>query len=95
MATYLILNILFIVAIILFLRIPVSRPGRKILIVTGLLLGMTIIFDSLIVGMGIVGYDTAKTLSVYIGAAPIEDLFYSVLAVIVIPYLWNFFGEKK
>lgn len=95
MATYLVLNLIFLAAVILFLRIPVGCPGRKILVVTGILLLLTIIFDSLLVGLGIVHYDAGKITQLYIGNAPIEDFFYSILAVIIIPFLWNFFERKK
>jgi lycopene cyclase domain-containing protein len=95
MATYLILNCVFIIALVLFLRIPMSVPGKKRLVVLGILLTLTLVFDSLLVGVGIVGYDTSKILGIYAGHAPIEDFFYSVLAVILIPFLWKQLERKK
>ena len=94
MATYLILNIVFIAAVILLLRIPIGKPSRKRVVALGMLLLLTIMFDSLLVGVGIVGYDLSKTLSLYVGNAPIEDFFYSVLAIIIIPFLWKKFERK-
>lgn len=95
MATYLILNLVFIVAVILFLRIPVGIPGKKRLVVLAILLALTLVFDSILVGVGIVGYDVNKIMNVYLGHAPIEDFFYSVLAALLIPFLWNMFERKK
>jgi len=95
MVTYLFLNILFIIALIVFLRIPIGMPKKKRLVVVALLLVLTIVFDSMIVGFGIVDYDPSKILGVYLGKAPIEDLFYSILAAILIPFLWKLFERKK
>ncbi|RYF29253.1 MAG: lycopene cyclase domain-containing protein [Chloroflexi bacterium] len=50
---------------------------------------MTAVFDSLLIAVGIVGYDLDKILGIYIGKAPIEDFFYAILAAIIIPALWN------
>jgi lycopene cyclase domain-containing protein len=94
MATYLILNVLFMVAIVLWLRIPIRIPSKKRVAALAMLLILTIVFDSLLVGVGIVGYDTAKIMNVYIGNAPVEDFFYSLLAIIIIPFLWKKFERK-
>lgn len=59
------------------------------------LLILTAIFDSIIIGAGIVGYDAQKILGLYVGLAPVEDFFYAVLAVIMVPTLWNLFDNKK
>jgi len=95
MVTYLLLNLVFIIALILFLRIPVGIPGKKRLIITGVLLLLTIVFDSMIVGFGLVAYDPDRILGLRLVNAPIEDLFYSVLAVVLIPFLWQLFERKK
>jgi lycopene cyclase domain-containing protein len=50
------------------------------------------VFDSLIIAAGIVGYDTAKILGIYIGTAPIEDFMYALLAAVIVPALWKGFG---
>ena len=58
------------------------------------LLVLTAIFDSIIVGLDIVGYSADKILGLYIGSAPVEDFFYAVLAAIIMPVLWNKLGDK-
>lgn len=60
-----------------------------------ILLILTAIFDSIIVGSGIVGYNLDKILGLRLGFAPVEDFFYAVLAAIVVPTLWNLFDNKK
>ncbi len=72
-----------------------KRPGKNWWFTLGALLVLTLIFDNLIIWAGIVGYDTSKILGIYAGVAPIEDFFYAVLAVIIVPVLWKQFGDKK
>ena len=87
METYLLVNIVFLCAVLLILRI--TSINRAQLVTLGVLLVMTAVFDSIIVGMGIVGYDSTKILGWYIGNAPIEDFFYAIFAVLVIPVVWH------
>lgn len=92
MATYLILNLCFLIGVVFLLRIKPRHPSRVWWLVLGLLLILTSVFDSLIITAEIVGYDTQKILGIYIGKAPIEDFFYAIVAVILVPSLWNKFG---
>jgi len=50
---------------------------------------LTLIFDSLIINFGLVDYDKSKILGLYLGSAPIEDFFYTLIAVMLVPILWN------
>ncbi len=95
MATYLILNCVFLAMVIIALRVKIGRPSKSILITLAILLALTAIFDSVIIGLGIVAYNTDTILGLYIGLAPIEDFFYAILAVIVVPTLWNGITLKK
>ena len=94
MATYLILNsifILFIVALAVCLK---WRPSKVWLLTLVLLLIMTAVFDSLIIHFKVVGYDVNKILGIYVGKAPIEDFFYAIASVILAPTLWGYFNKK-
>lgn len=71
-----------------------QKPTKTWLYMLIALLILTAVFDSLIIWAGIVGYDTAKILGVYIGFAPIEDFFYAILAAVIVPALWNLFGKR-
>ena len=95
MATYLIVNLVFLTIVLILLRVRFRRPTKALLITLALLLTMTALFDSIIVGLDIVGYNTDKILGIYIGHAPIEDFFYAVLAVIIVPVLWSKIPTKK
>ena len=92
--TYLILNVVFL-AIIVFLLVQTYRkPPKAWYITLVILLGLTLVFDNVIIIAGIVGYDPAKLLGVYLGKAPIEDFFYAILAVIIVPVLWKRVGSS-
>lgn len=95
MATYLGLNILFIVVILLLLKIQPRRPSKALLVTLCLLVVLTLIFDNVIVGLSIVGYDPSKILGVKLGVAPIEDFMYAVLAVVLVPALWHILGRHN
>ena len=94
MATYLVVNLIFLAAVIGLLGVRLRRPSKKTLIVLGILLVMTAVFDSLIIHFGIVAYDTSKILGVYVGRAPIEDFFYAVLALIIVVNVWERLGKR-
>ena len=94
MATYLILNLPFLVAALIVWVCAGRRPRAKHVLVTlAVLIVCTAVFDSLIVGLGIVAYDTSKTLGLTIGAAPVEDFFYALLAGLLIPLIWTILGK--
>jgi lycopene cyclase domain-containing protein len=73
------------------------RAGRAVLlpalITVGVLVVATAVFDSVIVGTGIVGYDPARILGMRIGAAPVEDFAYPIVAGLALPALWHLLGR--
>jgi lycopene cyclase domain-containing protein len=95
MYTYLIVNLAFLAVVIGLLvlrrRFVFTRPMIYTLLV---LLVFTAVFDSLIVMLGICAYDPALILGVRVGAAPIEDFFYALLAGLVVPIIWNWKKER-
>ncbi|OMH32432.1 lycopene cyclase domain-containing protein [Tersicoccus sp. Bi-70] len=79
-----------------------ARSGRvrRPRLVAGLatlavMLVLTVVFDSVIVGVGLVAYDPARISGVYVGRAPVEDLAYTVGAVLVLPALWRLLGTRS
>lgn len=96
MATYVILNIVFLLTVTLLFSLAKLLTIRKTCLFVGLiLLVLTAIFDSLIIGLNIVAYNQNKLLGLYIFRAPIEDFFYTLLAIIVVPSLWHFIRGKQ
>ncbi len=57
-------------------------------ITAALLLVMTAVFDNIMIGVGLVGYDEALISGAFIGIAPLEDFAYTVAAVVLLPSLW-------
>ncbi len=55
---------------------------------------MTLVFDNLIIGFGIVDYDFSKTSGIRLFLAPIEDFAYTLVALVLVPSLFNFFRSK-
>jgi len=95
MATYLVLNLIFMAAVVVALRIKPHAPSRPWWIALGILLVITAVFDALIIGAGIVDYDRTKLIGLYVGNVPIEDFFYAVLAVMIVPVLWRRLEVKR
>lgn len=93
--TYLILNVIFIAVCLVVLAKGIKKPTRAWWLTLLALLALTLVFDNLIILAGIVSYDTTKLLGIYAGIAPIEDFFYALLAVIIVPALWQLFGSSK
>lgn len=88
--TYLVLNIVFLLIVLGVLVAARKLKWRSAMTWTMIiLLVATAIFDSVIVGVGIVAYEESKILGLRIGEAPIEDFFYAILAGIIIPTIWN------
>lgn len=92
--TYLIMNLIFLVCVVVLFLQHIKKPTKTWWITLTALLVLTAIFDSIIVWANIVGYDPSKILGIYVGFAPIEDFFYAILAVIIVPTLWNLFEPK-
>lgn len=92
--TYLVLNVVFIIVVLLALRIRprITKPVAVTLVV---LVVLTAIFDSVLVATGIVGYDERLILGWTIGWAPVEDFAYTLLAVLIIPALWQRIGSRR
>ena len=88
MATYVVLNMVFSLTLLLF-RPRIRRPSKAWLAAAVCLVCMTAVFDSIIVGSHIVGYDAEKILGIYIGLAPVEDFFYALYAICLIPLIWD------
>ncbi|PYY33977.1 lycopene cyclase domain-containing protein [Curtobacterium sp. MCPF17_011] len=74
-------------------RPEAAARGRRTTVLTGVVAGvallvMTCVFNNVIVGLGIVAYDPALVLGARIGLFPVEDLAYSIGAVLLLPSSW-------
>lgn len=94
MITYILLNVIFMAIALIVLRRYVPAFNRTWYATALILIILTAIFDNVIVGLGIAAYDPHKILGLYIYKAPVEDFFYALLAVCIVPALWRYFEEK-
>ena len=87
------LNAVFLVAVAVagcFALVKSRRavPWLPIVGALGILLLVTAVFDNVMIGVGLVGYDTTKISGAFIGIAPLEDFAYAVAAAVLLPSLW-------
>jgi lycopene cyclase domain-containing protein len=75
----------------------VSRksPWRAIGITMLWMLLVTLVFDNIIIGLEIVGYDSSKISGILLGLAPIEDFAYTVVAVLAVGIIWTKMTKEK
>ena len=59
-----------------------------------LLLLMTAVFDNVMIGVGLVGYNSTLISGVFVGIAPLEDFAYAIAAVVLLPALWTLCGAR-
>lgn len=95
--TYITLNIIFVACMVLLLVRYVRRPSSAWWITLVALLGLTLLFDNLAIWAEFFRYAPDKILGIHLGLAPIEDFFYAMFAVILVPTLWKRFAylEEK
>ena len=90
--SYWALNAIFlaVVAAVALAAVLSKRAPRwaSIALVLGVVLLMTAVFDNVMIGIGLVGYDAAKISGLFIGIAPLEDFAYAIAAVVLLPSLW-------
>jgi lycopene cyclase domain-containing protein len=98
-STYLLLALGVLVPVAGASLVVLVRAGRAVLLpalaAVLVLLVATAVFDSVIVGVGIVGYDRTRILGLRIGAAPIEDFAYPIAAGLGLPALWHLIGRRR
>jgi lycopene cyclase domain-containing protein len=63
-------------------------------ITMALLLVMTAVFDNVMIGVGLVGYEPSLISGAFVGIAPLEDFAYAIAAVLLLPSLWVLLGGR-
>ncbi|WP_144276260.1 lycopene cyclase domain-containing protein [Demequina sp. NBRC 110053] len=94
--TYVVLSVA-VLALLALACAPVLRrlPFRPLALTALCLIALTVVFDNLIVGLGIVDYDESLISGVLMPVAPIEDLAYTLGAVMLVPTLWELLGRRR
>ena len=86
MATYIVLNLLFLTTVLGVLAWhKLLTFGRAVWVTLVVLLVTTIMFT----------YPADKILGIRIGLAPIEDLFYALLAGLAVPAIWKGLNRER
>ncbi|NEM91868.1 lycopene cyclase domain-containing protein [Galbitalea soli] len=91
--SYWALNAVFLAAVAVVAVVAIAR-GRAprwgtVALVAGVVVILTAVFDNVMIGVGLVGYDRALISGVFVGIAPLEDFAYAVAAVVLLPALWS------
>jgi len=97
--TYWVLNAIFlgVVALVAVAAVLTRRAPRwlNVGLTAGVLLVMTAVFDNVMIGIGLVGYNADLISGVFLGIAPLEDFAYAVAAVILLPALWTLLPARQ
>ena len=97
--TYWALNAVFLgaVAAVAIAAVVSRRAPRwaSVGVVLGVVLLMTAVFDNVMIGVGLVGYNPALISGAFIGIAPLEDFAYAIAAVVLLPSLWTLIGGSR
>ncbi|WP_051222555.1 lycopene cyclase domain-containing protein [Agrococcus lahaulensis] len=82
-----------IVAAVLALRRDRRRWGA-LAIAAAIVLALTIVFDSLMIAADLFRYDDGKLLGPRVGLAPVEDLGYALIAVLLAAAIWTLLPSR-
>ena len=94
--TYAILSVAVLAALAI-VCVPTLRrlPLGPLALAAVALVGLTAVFDNVIVGLDIVAYDDAKITGLLVPFAPIEDFAYALGAILLVPAVWTWLGRRK
>lgn len=98
--TNIIMNVI-VLAVALAVCVPVLRRQRPrtwitpVAIAAAALCLLTLVFDTIMIGVGLYEYDPSKILGVYLWGAPLEDFFYPLVAVLLVPAVWTLLESRS
>jgi lycopene cyclase domain-containing protein len=97
--TYWALNAIFLAAVaaVVIATVIVRRgPVWASVGLTGVaVLLLTAVFDNVMIGVGLVGYDRKLISGAFVGIAPLEDFAYAIAAALLLPALWSLLGKRE
>ena len=56
---------------------------------------LTLVFDTIMIAVGLYTYAPDKILGIYLVGAPLEDFAYPLAGVVLLPALWTLFGSRR
>jgi lycopene cyclase domain-containing protein len=97
--TYWALNTIFlgVVVLVVAAALLLRRPPTWVSVGAAgvILILITAVFDNVMIGVGLVGYNKHLISGVFIGIAPLEDFAYTLAAVLLLPSLWALLGARR
>lgn len=97
--TYLLLALPFVAGAGVLALVAARRASRsaRLALVIGLaiVLVLTVVFDSIMIAVGLFTFPDEHLLGIRIGLAPIEDLLYAAVAVLVVWSLWHLMPARR
>lgn len=98
--TYTLINTVFLgTALIVFLLVERRRFSayrmRALGITTAIMIALTIVFDNIMISVGLVEYGDEQISGIRLGVMPIEDLSYTVFALLALPALWTALAARR
>lgn len=98
--TYSLLSICFLAgSALLTTAIALLGRGRPrwgaVALTTIVLLLLTAVFDTIMIGVGFFEYADAHLLGIRVGLAPVEDFAYPVAGALLLPALWTVLRSRR
>lgn len=104
--TYPVLSLVFLAAAVLAAALAARRrrlndqPLRQlgvpaVLLGGAVLMLLTVVFDNIMIGVGLFHYAESQISGLRLGLAPVEDFSYPLAALILLPSLWILFGAER
>ncbi|GAA3223799.1 lycopene cyclase domain-containing protein [Oerskovia jenensis] len=56
---------------------------------------LTLVFDTIMIAVGLYAYAPDKILGIYLAGAPLEDFAYPLAAVMLLPAVWTWVGDGR
>lgn len=56
---------------------------------------LTLVFDTIMIAVGLYAYAPDKILGIYLAGAPLEDFAYPIAAVLLLPAVWTWVGDGR
>ncbi|GII98494.1 lycopene cyclase domain-containing protein [Sediminihabitans luteus] len=89
-----VVGVLALVCVPVILRRPRGTRLVPLLVAAGVMCALTLVFDTIMIDVGLYTFDPDKILGVWLWGAPLEDFFYPVAAVLMVPALWTWLERR-
>lgn len=90
--TYSLINLVFLVPALALWIVAVAKGRLRLgagLVAAAILVVLTVVFDNIMIKVGLMVYNDTASSGARIGLMPFEDLAYTVFAALALPALWS------